>query len=433
MVKSLTEGLVHLIREKPVTNSDLYQTALSTLDAIANTVAGKNSVPGRKLLEWGQNRLHDRGRRAFVMGGLTHILEVDDLHRASVMHTGCVTVPVALALAADQNISGKKLLRSILYGFEAASRVGMAVGSDHYKVWHNTATCGPFGSAMTAATLLDLTDKQTMFALGNAGTQSAGLWEFLETGAMSKHLHAGRAAEAGLVAAELAGLDFSGPPAILEGKAGLFAGACPNADPDAVLRNPDEAWQVHLTSIKPWPSCRHTHPAIDASLELANQVDNAEIESVKVNTYGAALDVCNRALVNSEYEAKFSLQHCVSIALMGGKIDFSSFDTNSRNNTVSLMEKVHLNVGEPYASAYPKSWGAGVCVTLKNDKTLVASKPECKGDPEAPLSEKEMIGKAKELLRFGGVREISAIIDGVMGLTDGESLPDFSELLMTLR
>jgi len=433
MVKSLTEGLVHLIREKPVTNSDLYQTALSTLDAIANTVAGKNSVPGRKLLEWGQNRLHDRGRRAFVMGGLTHILEVDDLHRASVMHTGCVTVPVALALAADQNISGKKLLRSILYGFEAASRVGMAVGSDHYKVWHNTATCGPFGSAMTAATLLDLTDKQTMFALGNAGTQSAGLWEFLETGAMSKHLHAGRAAEAGLVAAELAGLDFSGPPAILEGKAGLFAGACPNADPDAVLRNPDEAWQVHLTSIKPWPSCRHTHPAIDASLELANQVDNAEIESVKVNTYGAALDVCNRALVNSEYEAKFSLQHCVSIALMGGKIDLSSFDTNSRNNTVSLMEKVHLNVGEPYASAYPKSWGASVSVTLKNDKTLVASKPECKGDPEAPLSEKEMIGKAKELLRFGGVREISAIIDGVMGLTDGESLPDFSELLMTLR
>ena len=433
MVKSLTEGLVHLIREKPVTNSDLYQTALSTLDAIANTVAGKNSVPGRKLLEWGQNRLHDRGRRAFVMGGLTHILEVDDLHRASVMHTGCVTVPVALALAADQNISGKKLLRSILYGFEAASRGGMAVGSDHYKVWHNTATCGPFGSAMTAATLLDLTDKQTMFALGNAGTQSAGLWEFLETGAMSKHLHAGRAAEAGLVAAELAGLDFSGPPAIMEGKAGLFAGACPNADPEAVLRNPAEAWQVHLTSIKPWPSCRHTHPAIDASLELANQVDNAEIESVKVNTYGAALDVCNRALVNSEYEAKFSLQHCVSIALMGGKIDFSSFDTNSRNNTVSLMEKVHLNVGEPYASAYPKSWGAGVSVTLKNDKTLVASKPECKGDPEAPLSEKEMIGKAKELLRFGGVREISAIIDGVMGLTDGESLPDFSELLMTLR
>ena len=146
MVKSLTEGLVHLIREKPVTNSDLYQTALSTLDAIANTVAGKNSVPGRKLLEWGQNRLHDRGRRAFVMGGLTHILEVDDLHRASVMHTGCVTVPVALALAADQNISGKKLLRSILYGFEAASRVGMAVGSDHYKVWHNTATCGPLAA-----------------------------------------------------------------------------------------------------------------------------------------------------------------------------------------------------------------------------------------------------------------------------------------------
>ena len=430
MVQSLTEGLVHLIREKPVTKTDLYQTALSTLDAIANTVAGTNSIPGRKILDWGQNRIHDRGRRAFIMGGLTHILEVDDLHRASVLHTGCVTVPVALALASDQQISGEKLLLSILYGFEAASRIGMAVGSDHYKVWHNTATCGPFGSAMTAATLLDLTDKQTMFALGNAGTQSAGLWEFLATGAMSKHLHAGRAAEAGLLAAELAALNFSGPPAILEGKAGLFAGACPNADPDAVLRNPEDPWQVHLTSIKPWPACRHTHPAIDASLELAKQVGNAEIEFVKVDTYGPALDVCDRALVNSEYEAKFSLQHCVSIALMDGKINLSSFDQNSRNNTVSLRKKVYLNVGEPYATAYPKSWGAGVSVILKNDKTLVASKPECRGDPEAPLSEKEMIDKAKELLRFGGVQESAAIIDGVMSLTDGESLPDFSRFLI---
>ena len=221
---TLTEGLVKLIREKPVSVVDLHQTALFTLDAVANMIAGRNSEPGRKLLEWGKNRQRDSARRAFVMGGLTHILEVDDIHRASVVHTGCVTVPVALALAADQDIPGEKFLKSVLYGFEASCRVGMAVGPAHYKIWHNTATCGPYGSAMTAATILGLNDEQTMHALGNAGTQSAGLWEFLATGAMSKHLHAGRAAEAGLVAAELAALDFTGPPAILEGPAGFFRG-----------------------------------------------------------------------------------------------------------------------------------------------------------------------------------------------------------------
>ncbi len=107
-----------------------------------------------------------------------------------------------------------------------------------------------------------------MHALGNAGTQSSGLWQFIETGAMSKHLHAGRAAEAGVTAAELAALGFTGPPAILEGAKGLFAGACPDADPDAVTRDPNAPWQLRATSIKPWPCCRHTHPAIDAAIEL---------------------------------------------------------------------------------------------------------------------------------------------------------------------
>jgi len=126
---TLTEGLIELIREKPVSDADLHQTALFTLDAVANMIAGRNSVPGRKLLEWGASRQGDAARRALVMGGLTHILEVDDIHRASVVHTGCVTVPVALSLAVDQEIPGKKFLKSVLYGFEASCRVGMAVGA----------------------------------------------------------------------------------------------------------------------------------------------------------------------------------------------------------------------------------------------------------------------------------------------------------------
>ena len=96
---TLTEGLVRLIKNKFVSKADLHQTALFTLDAVANMIAGRNSVPGRKLLEWGKNRQSDAARRALVMGGLTHILEVDDIHRASVVHTGCVTVPVALSLS----------------------------------------------------------------------------------------------------------------------------------------------------------------------------------------------------------------------------------------------------------------------------------------------------------------------------------------------
>ena len=433
MVASLTERLIGLIREKQISEADLHQTALLTLDAVANMIAGRNSVPGRKLLRWVAGRQGDAARRAFVMGGLTHILEVDDIHRASVVHTGCVTVPVALSLAVDKEIPGEKFLKSILFGFEASSRIGMAVGPGHYKIWHNTATCGPYGSGMTAATVFDLSDQQTTHALGNAGTQSAGLWEFLETGAMTKHLHAGRAAEAGLVAAELAALDFTGPPAILEGNAGFFAGACPDPDPDAVLRNPEGKWQVHSTSVKPWPACRHTHPAIDASLALFDDLNGSSIERIEVETYQAAIDVCDRPVANSEYEGKFSLQHCVAAALSRGQIDFLAFGQAARREAAELATKVSVTSADPYATSYPGSWGAAVSVILSNGRILKSAKPECKGDPEAALNDKEMISKAEDLIRFGGFNDPAPVIEGIIEMSHGGKAINVQNILVPVN
>lgn len=421
---TLTEGLVSLIRSKPVEQADLDAMALFALDGIANMLAGRRSIPGEKLLAYLKGKEGDTGRRALVMGGLTHILEVDDLHKASVVHPACVTIPAALAIAGDDMPSGVDFLKAVLFGFEACTRVGMSVGKAHYKIWHNTATCGTFGGAMTAATLLGLTDAQTVHALGNAGTQSAGLWEFLNTGAMSKHLHAGRAAEAGLVAAELAQAGFTGPPAILEGPQGFYAGACPDPDPDAVLRRPDAPWQVHAVSIKPWPSCRHTHPVIDAALALSGRLEAGSVADVEALTYQAAVDVCDRAEPNSPYEGKFSLQHCVAVALADGKVTFDSFEAAARARVGGLRAKVRIGAAEPYQSAYPGSWGGEVTATLADGSKLTAKSPECKGDPEAALDATEMAEKARELLRFGGVADPEAVIEGVMAMAHGGPVPE---------
>ena len=428
--ETLTQGLIKLIREKPIATADLEKTALFTLDAIANMIAGRNTEPGRKLLEWGAGRMGDTGRRAFVMGGLTHILEVDDVHRASVVHTGAVTVPAVFALAAGSDIPGETILRAVLYGFESTSRVGMAVGPAHYRVWHNTATCGPYGSAMAAATILGLDDEQAMYALGNAGTQSGGVWEFLKTGAMSKHLHAGRAAEAGVVAAELAALGFTGPPAILEGPTGFFMAACPDPDPGAILHDPLAPWQVHATSIKPWPSCRHTHPAIDASLALAGQIDLSSVSVIDVATYAAALDVCDRPVANTDYEAKFSLQHSVAVALQRGKMDFAAFGDEARADAAPLAAKVRLSAADPYATSYPVSWGAGITVELTDGTRVESVTTECKGDPEAALSADEMIAKARDLMRYAGVNDSARIIDGVLDLANGGKAIDVNDMLV---
>ena len=421
---SLTAGLVDLIRTKPVTKADLEFMALITLDGIANMLAGRRTEPGEILCRWGEGRAGDAGRLALVMGGCMHILEVDDLHRGSVSHPGAAVIPAVLALAEKTGATGEDFLRAVLFGFEAVCRVGMSVGKAHYKVWHNTATCGPFGSAMASATMLGLDDAAAVHALGNAGTQSAGLWEFLNTGAMSKHLHAGRAAEAGLVAAELAQAGFTGPPAILEGPQGFYAGACPDPDPDAVLRRPDAPWQVHAVSIKPWPSCRHTHPVIDAALALSGRLEAGSVADVEALTYQAAVDVCDRAEPNSPYEGKFSLQHCVAVALADGKVTFDSFEAAARARVGGLRAKVRIGAAEPYQSAYPGSWGGEVTATLADGSKLTAKSPECKGDPEAALDATEMAEKARELLRFGGVADPEAVIEGVMAMAHGGPVPE---------
>lgn len=405
---SLTRDLIAFINAKEITNKDLQEASIFTLDAVATAYAGRNTEPGKVILEWSKLAGNDAGRKALIMGALTHITETDDLHRASVTHPGCVVIPAALAVGERIGASGTEILKAILRGFEAMCRIGMAVGPAHYKIWHNTATCGPFGSAMAVASLLGLDEDQTVNALGNAGTQSSGLWQFLETGAMSKHLHAGRAAEAGLIAADMAAFGFTGPPKILEGDKGLFNAMCDDPAPEKILSNLHSDWQLRKTSIKPWPSCRHTHPVIDACLEAQTKLEGENISSIEIETYQTALDVCDRPNPSSEYEAKFSLQHCASVALKRNPIDLSSFDKAAREDFKNLREITHITVAAPYADRYPKAWGAKVDIKLDSGKKITVSREHCKGDPELALSPSEMREKAMTLLSYAGIEHHAA-------------------------
>ncbi len=416
---AIARQLARLIAAKPIDDADYEAAALLTLDAIANAVAGVNSVPGAMLL-----RAHAAGTpfgRAFLIGALTHIHETDDLHRASVVHPGCVVVPAAWALAERLGGDGRAALKAVIWGFEAACRVGASVGPAHYRIWHNTATCGPFGGAAAGASLLGLGEDAFTWAFGNAGTQSSGLWEFMASSAMSKHLHAGRAAEAGQLAAELAAQGFTGPETILEGAKGFYAGLCPDPRPGAVTERPDAPWTVHETSIKPWPCCRHTHPAIDAALEIQRQIGNRALTSVRVDTYRAALDVCDRVAPETEYQAKFSLQHTVAAALADGEVAFGSFDAAARDRLRADAALVQVALAEPYASAYPAHWGTAVTAKLADVTRLSAARTDAKGDPEAPLSRSDMVAKAEMLMRLGGVEEPQPLIQAILAMSQTDA------------
>ena len=415
---SLTQELITLIRNKPVSEQDLQQAAVFTLDAIACAYAGSATGVGNILRCWAAQTDMDNKRKALLMGALTHITETDDLHRASVTHPGCVVVPAVLSLGEKLGADTQQMLHAILHGFEAMCRIGAAVGPAHYRVWHNTATCGPFGSAMAAAHLLGLSASQTLDALGNAGTQSSGFWQFMETGAMSKHLHAGRACESGMLAAELAAHGFTGSPEILEGKKGFFAAMCSDPDPDRILGDPNAAWQLCLTSIKPWPSCRHTHPIIDCALEIHRLLDGNQVERIDIKTYQAALDVCDCPMPESEYQAKFSLYHTAAIAILDGAVGLDSFDAKARKRSERLRRETTVTVVDPYASSYPVSWGAEVTVATESGASFKISRKDCKGDPELALDDEEMRLKAMGLLQYGGLDEAQAnqVCDKVLNM-----------------
>ena len=429
---SLTSQLATQIQQKSIDQSDLDAAALFLLDALANAVAGRAMPAGQIILKWIKDKKNDQGRVAFALGALTHIVEMDDLHRTSVTHPGCVIIPAVVAMSMNTKPQGHDILRAILHGFEACTRVGMAVGTEHYEIWHNTATCGPFGSAMAISSLLDLSHQQTVDALGNAGTQSSGFWQFLQTGAMSKHLHAGRAAESGLLAAELASQGFTGPAEIIEGDKGMFAGMCKNPDPEALKINPDDQWQLQQTSIKPWPSCRHTHPVIDAALEIADQIEMSSVKSISIETYQAALNVCNCPEPQSLYEAKFSLQYCVVAALYDGKINFDSFNKQSRKRFTQWTNKVDVSVGASYQSAYPDSWGAKIAVKLTDGAQIAVQRDKCKGDPDMAVSRDDLIEKSKMLMEYGGMNTNQAqeLINNILALSENELLS--SQLLLSI-
>jgi len=427
----LTGQLVTLIQAKPIINEDLRACTYFVLDAIVNAIAGMHTPAGKVIMNWYHaNGRTDAGRRALLGGALMHTIEMDDLHKQSVTHPGCVVVPAALAITAREGLSGRQMLIAILRGYEAMCRVGNAVGRSHYKIWHSTATCGPFGSAIAAASLLDLTPEQQVWALGNAGTQSAGLWEFMNSGGMSKHLHAGRAAEAGVLAADLARHGFTGPTHILEGPQGLFAATCPDAKPAALTAAPDGSWQLLQTSIKPWPCCRHTHPAIDAALELSSRI-SSPIRQVIVRTYQAALDVCDRPDPSNEYEAKFSLQHSVATALNNGIVDFDSFTQSARDESGTTSKAIRVELSGQIDTAYPANWGCDVEVITEQGQTLYASRSHCKGDPELPLTEAEMISKAHSLLAYAGIQghKQEHLIKYILDLQNQSQVPDIIELL----
>ncbi|MFZ5650052.1 MAG: MmgE/PrpD family protein [Bacillota bacterium] len=341
---------------------------------------------------------------ALLNGAISHIVELDDVHRASIIHPGAAVIPAALAAAEKEHLGGKDLITAVVVGYEVAIRIAEAITPSHYYFWHTTGTCGTFGAAAAAAKIFRLGSDRITWALGNAGTQSAGLWEFIADGAMSKHLHPGKASTNGLLAALLARRGFTGASRILEGERGFCRATAKEIDFARITDGLGAGkYRIEEISYKIHSSCRHTHPAVDVALDLArkHKVVPDDVQSIRVKTYKTALDITNNYTPDNPYAAKFSLPFCVSLAIKEGHCSPEGFSESSLTDPVirSLMERIELEADPDLTSRYPELWPASVIIHTRSGETLKGQTDCPKGDPENPLNAVELEEKFLNLAR----------------------------------
>lgn len=343
---------------------------------------------------------------ALANGPMGALLEMDDVDKRGLLHPGPVVTPSALAAAEAADVrDGAAFLDAVVRGYEAMIRVGRAAGPGHYRYFHATGTCGPFGAAAAAASLLGLGVRETAWALANAGQQAAGLWQVRHEPVFTKALHDGRAAANGVAAAFLARAGYAGPLSHFEGPQGFFAALCDGTDPEAVVAGPDAGWAIHDVSFKPHAACRHAHAAIDAVLELRARAGGRALDRLEVASYRDALSFCDRPEPRTPGEAKFSLQHAAAAAWIHGDADLERFRLTAiaEPGIAALRSRVLIREDIAATARYPARFGASATALLKDGTRLEVDAPDALGDPERPVTHGDIEAKARKLMAWGGL------------------------------
>lgn len=405
------------LRTHPLAPEVLHHAKRAVVDWIAALLPGAVEPPAT-LLERALSSDLDRGsatlgtgRRAtahaaaLINGAAAHTVEVDDIFKDAIFHPGAPTIAAALAGAQELGADGAAFLRAVIVGYEISTRIGIAMGRAHYRYWHNTGTIGSFGAAAACAELYKLDRRRFAHALATVTTFAAGLQQAFRMESMSKPLHAGRAAEAGLLAARLAQEGVTGSLDVIEGAAGFGLAMGDAPDWDEALATLGRGWHITRMTFKNHACCGHAFAAIDGALALQQRlaIRQTDLARVRIGTYRTALDVAGAENPMSAMEARFSLKYVVATALVHGSVRLGAFDATRMTDpaTRSLMSRIELAVDPEIDTLFPGQRAARVTMTTHDGRSETFLQPTRKGDPDAPLSDAELEEKFRELA--GGV------------------------------
>jgi 2-methylcitrate dehydratase PrpD len=448
-----TEQLAHFvsaIHYEDIPNEAIITAKQAIFDCLGCIVAG-STEPAVKITSDYAKAIHgapeagvicqgfktSADMAAWINGVASHCLDYDDVGIMSVVgniHPSVSILPAVLALGAKNHSSGKDVLTAFITGIETELRLGFVMGKQISAAgWHPTPVLGVMGATASASRMLSLNPVKISCAFGIASSFASGLQP--NFGTMTKPLHAGNAARGGVVAGLLASQGFDGNQKIFEeplGFSNLFGG---KGMADQISQNLKwtEKWQIiRGIAFKPYPSCRGTHPGIDAMLELKREFSFSEndIASItcKVNPWD--LELLRYHDPQNALQAKFSLEYCLAVALLNGHVSLTHF-TDTRVND----PKIKTIVGRTNCYS-PADWADSpiLCqeLTLKDISGKIYTKKvlKPKGDPDNPMSDQELAYKFGDCASpYFSKQERQEIMNQVTHL---EALDDINTLINIL-
>lgn len=401
------------------------------VDWFGSAVAGKNAKAVEIIAQFAQIMGPSSGQSEILLNrkltspyfaamcnaAASHVVEQDDLHNSSVFHPATVIFSPALAVAQSLGVSGREFLVAVIAGYEVGIRIGEFMGRSHYKIFHTTGTVGSLAAAAAVGRLLKLSPEQMLHAFGSAGTQAAGLWEFLKDAADSKQLHTAHAAGTGLMSAYLAKDGFTGAQQILEGKQGMAAGMSTDADLSKLNAGLHQRWATLETSFKFHASCRHTHPAADALLQVmqTNHLQFTDLAHITTHVHQGAIDVLGAVTdPKTVHQSKFSMGTVLAIVAKYGHAGLDEFENHFLDPEIcQLRDNVSMQLDPQVDQAYPQRWIGKVSVKTHAGREFHGQLDEPKGDPGNTLTRSEIESKAIRLALFSkgaGESEMQSII-----------------------
>lgn len=366
-------------------------------------------VGGRKSLEEKHPELISSApSESFLNGFAAHVLELDDGHRHGMIHLGASIVTAVLDAAKKENLKAEDVLRGIVMGYEVAVRCARAIQPGHKeRGYHVSGTCGTIGSAMGIAFANGYSVEQLKSTLACAVSSAAGVLEIQEQASELKPYNVGRAAMAGVVTAQVGKLGLPGPDDILGGKRGFLAAMTGTPKPEFFTDFSKDDYAIMGIYQKVHAACRHCHPAIDATIDMRNDLDlkPEQIDHIEVRTYKLAVGSHDHIDIMGISSAKLSTPYAVALAVVKGSAGYADYNESNLDdyNIKLITRKVKVIEDENLTAQSPAVRGAKVTIYLKDGNVYEAPCLYPKGEPEHPLTKEELELKFRRLAMYGGL------------------------------